>query len=164
MNLFVIFYIIRFSIFAMMYSFKYWFFSLISNYWVRHYHWVIKGSLIIVPFFNFWNIGCFLDPGLSLLRVVFRGMGDPEVRAHPEEGTGAPQDHLSPKITMITMITTTKITMIPTHAQYQDHPSQTGDDTSHQGRQSFFKIGSKFYFSLGIAYDSLILLTHGNLA
>ena len=104
MNLFMIFYIIRFSIFAMMYSIKYWFFSLISNYWVRHYHWVIKGSLIIVPFFNFWNIGFFLDLGLSLLRVVFRGMGDPEVRAHPEEGTGAPQDHLSPKISEIKWI------------------------------------------------------------
>ena len=36
-------------------------------------------------------------------------MGDPEVLAHPEEGAGAPQDH----------------------------PCQTGDDTSDQGRQTF---------------------------
>ena len=53
----------------------------------------------------------FLDPGLSLLGVVVvpAVMGDPEVRAHPEEGAGAPQDH----------------------------PCQTGDDTSDQGRQTF---------------------------
>ena len=41
--------------------------------------------------------------------VVPAVMGDLEVRAHPEEGAGAPQDH----------------------------PCQTGDDTSDQGRQSF---------------------------
>ena len=56
-------------------------------------------------------LAVFLDPGLSLLVavVVLAVMGDPEVRAHPEEGAGAPQDH----------------------------PCQTGDDTSDQGRQSF---------------------------
>ena len=41
--------------------------------------------------------------------VVPAVMGDPEVLAHPEEGAGAPQDH----------------------------PCQTGDDTSDQGRQTF---------------------------
>jgi len=47
------------------------------------------------------------DPDLSLLGVVVvpAVMGDPEVLAHPEEGAGAPQDH----------------------------PCQTGDDTSDQG-------------------------------